>query len=552
MKKSFLFLLPLAMIAVSCNGLQKGNIFNEKFMKRNFAEREVATESFEAPRKVTLDLGAGVTAVADQGTQGILTVSKADDNKGLFCVYNNKYVLPVDKYDAGSLNVVSDNTINRKFFYGKKTVDAKQTIYVYDEDGNKLYEGEFGALNVIGSQIARSEVEGNEHSVAQINVGGVTRAYAIYNVDRTLKEVLSEEDYLNKHSYVVNGINLSAYGHKDVILTQSAQAGIGTRYAAFNEKKGKFVSSFVIPNDAAMTIRVGNHMFYQTIKPLNEREKKYDFYNPDDDTKYNYETYKVDYMTGKQSKINTKIIFAAMTGMRDLYNNKNFIDQLYINGIREVLKGKILSSRSYGYVLNDNLKKVADVSGINLNSLKEFGDYYISNANIVYDSKLKEVGQSTSAVTDKHIVAYGGGVGLIDHTGKFIYRPVAQQIVALTKGYYVALFANKLQVLKMSDKEKVEIAKEIESTQYTYTAQTKSKAHVALANNEAKAFVLDVTSGEVTEAPVKATEDVFVTQFSAKFNGGSLEAEGTVYKSGESYYVLRDSTQFAYSYLKLK
>lgn len=552
MKKSFLFLLPLAMIAVSCNGLQKGNIFNEKFMKRNFANREVAAESFEAPQKVTLDLGAGVTAVADQGTAGILTVSKADDNKGLFCVYNNKYVLPVDKYDAGTLNVVTNNTINRKFFYARKTVDAKQTIYVYDEDANKLYEGEFGALQIVGSQIARSEVEGNEHTVAQINVGGVSRAYATYNVDRTLKEVLSEEEFANKHPYVVNGERMSAFGHSDIILTQSAQAGIGTRYAAFNEKKGKFVSSFVIPSDALIQFTIGNHMFYQTIKSLNEREKKYDFYNPGDDTKYNYETYKVDYMTGKETKVNTKIIFAPMTAMRNLYNNKNVVDSVYISGVREVLKGKVLSQTEYGFIFNENLKKVADVSGIALNTLREFGDYYISGENIVYDSKLKEVGQSTAPGTDKHIVAYGGGWGLIDHTGKFIYRPVAQQIIAMTKGYYVALFANKLQILKMSDKEKVEIAKEIEATQYAFNSQTASNAHLILNNSEAKAFVLDVRSGEVTEKPVKATTDELVTQFNNSFMGNSLEVEGTVYKAGESYYVLRDSTKYEYSYLKLK
>ena len=549
MKKSFLFLLPLAMIAVSCNGLQKGNIFNEKFMKRNFANREVAAESFEAPQKVTLDLGAGVTAVDDQGAEGILTVSKADDNKGLFCAYNNKYGLPVDKYDAGSLNVVTNNTINRKFFYAKKTVDAKQTIYVYDEDGNKLYEGEYGVLNIIGSQIDRWDVEGNEHSVAQINIAGITRAYAIYNVDRTLKEVLTEEDYANKHPYAIDGERLTAYGHKNIILTQSAPTATGTRYAAFNEKKGKFVSSYVIPTNADFTVRIGDHIFYQTFETLHERDKKYDFYDEDTNTKYNYETYKVDYMTGKQTKINTKFILAPVT--RNLYNSKNVVDLAYLNGVKEVVKGKLLSQESYGFIFDENLKRVADVSGINLNTLREFGDYYISGSGVVYDSKLQEVGQSTSAVADKHIVSYGGGWGLIDHTGKFVYRPVAQQMVPMAKGYYVALFTNKLQVLKMSDKEKVEITKEIESTQYIYTAQTKSKAHVALTNT-VKAFVLDVTSGEVTEAPVKATEDVFVTQFSAKFNGGSLEAEGTVYKSGESYYVLRDSTQFAYSYLKLK
>ena len=538
------------MIAVSCNGLQKGSIFNEKFMKRNFANREVATETFEAPRKVALDLGAGVTAVDDQGTQGILVVSKADDNKGLFCAYNNKYGLPVDKYDAGSLNVVSNNIINRKFFYARKTVDAKQTIYVYDEDGNKLYEGEYGALNIIGSQIDRWEVEGNEHSVAQINVGGVTRAYAIYNVDRTFKEVLSEEDYLNKHPYAINGERLSAYGHQNIILTQSTPSATGTRYATFNEKKGKFVSSFVIPNSAAFTFTIGDHMFYQTFETLHEREEKFDFYDKDTDTKYNYETYKVDYMTGKQSKVNTKFIFAPIS--RNLYNNKGVVDLAYISGVKEVLKGKLLSQESYGFIFNENLKKVADVSGINLNSLREFGDYYISASGVIYDSQLKEVGQSTSPAADKHIVSYGGGWGLIDHTGKFIYRPVAQQIVAMAKGYYLAAFSNKLQVLKMSDKEKVEIAKEIEGSQYTFNSLTASEAHILLNDSEAKVFVLDIRSGEISEKPVKGETDTLVAQFDAEFLGNSLSIAGFVYKSGESYYALRDSTQYTFSYLKVK
>ena len=552
-KQSLLFLLPLAMIVTACGNLDKGDIFNEKFMKRNFGQRVEIAYQTEAPNKQDLSFGDGVTAVAPQGTQGILTITKGE-NKGLFNVYNNKYVLPVDKYDDGGISVFTNNTVNRKFFAGKKTVETVTTLYVYDEDGNKLYEGANGELSFIGSQIDRWEVEGNEHSVVVVKIGGISKAFATYNVDRTLKEVISEEEYSNKHPYLVDGERLSAYGHKDIILVASNQAQVGVRYSAFNEKKGKYLSSFVIPTESIpFSFKIGDYIFYQTFRELNEREKKYDFYAEDAGLKYNFETYKVNYLTGKETKVNTRFVFASMNATRNLYNAKGVANLFYINGVREINRDKTLTAKEKGLVLNEKLKAVADVSGINLNGLTEFENYYISDNGNVYGNKLKEVGYSSSNVADKHIVTSQGAKGLVDHTGKFIYRPVAQQLTAMLKGYYLAQFANKFQILKMSDKEKVDVIKEVEAKDYVLTSGTMSLAHLLLEGaTDHKAYVLDITTGAITEAPKNGETDTLVHQFNGSFNGSSLSIEGNVYKSGDNYYVLRDSTKAAYSYAKSK
>ena len=137
-KHSLLVLLPFALIITGCGGLGKGSIFNEKFMKRNFGNLETKYER-EAPHKVSLDLGTGVTAVVP-AQAGILTVSK-DENKGYFSVYANKYVLPVDNYDAaGGMSIIHNNALDRNFFVGKKTADGVTTGVVYDDDAICLHD----------------------------------------------------------------------------------------------------------------------------------------------------------------------------------------------------------------------------------------------------------------------------------------------------------------------------------------------------------------------------------------------------------------------------
>lgn len=551
-KHSLLVLLPFALIVTGCGGLGKGSIFNEKFMKRNFGNLETKYER-EAPHKVSLDLGTGVTAVVP-AQAGILTVSK-DENKGYFSVYANKYVLSVDNYDAvGGMSIIHNNTLDRNFFVGKKTADEVTTGAVYDDDANKLYEGKMGNVSISYHYLDMGEIEGNEEVLVKINIDGVAKSYVTYNLDGSLKQILSEEEYISKNPYLVDGFNLAEYGHKDILLTTSYEPGIGYRYAAFNTKKGKFISSFVTPEDYAALFVIGDSVIYQTVKEVEERAKKYDFYDVDMmgvGRKYNYETYSVNYMNGKQSKINTKFVLNSLDDNYDLYNKKGIFEYEYAEGVRTVGKDKVLSKERRSLIFNEKLKEVADVTGVRFSSLEEVSEnLYQNNAGVIYDEKLKEVGYINSVHNDFHIVNYNGVFGLVDHTGKVAYRPVALDLEYLGDGYYYALLTDKVQILKMNDKEKVEIVKEVLSSDYEFDYITASSLHLAFVNSEAKEFILDVTIGQMTEAPVPETTDTFVSSFADSFIADTLAMTADVYKSGDAYYAIRCSTKTAYSYPK--
>ena len=553
-KHSLLVLLPFALIVTGCGGLGKGSIFNEKFMKRNFGNLDEQYER-EALHKVSLELGTGVTAVTGAAQSGILTVSK-DENKGFFSVYANKYVLPVDNYDTtGGTSIIHNNSLGRNFFVGKKTVEEVTTGVVYDDDANKLYEGKMGNVSITYHFLDMGEIEGNEKTLVKVNVDGVTKAYATYNLDGSLKGILSEEEYINKNPYLVDGFNLAEYGHKDIIMTMSFEAGVGTRYAAFNTKKGKFISSFVVPDDTAAMFVLDDFVIYQRIMEVEERAKKYDFYDLDPTTyegkKYNYETYSVNYMNGKQSKINTKFVLNSIINSFDLYNKKGVFEYEFFEGIRTVGKNKVLSTEKRSLIVDKKLKEVADVSGVAFDTLFEVGEnLYQNDYGVIYDEKLKEVGCINSVNNDYHIVNYNGALGLVDHTGKIVYRPVAQDLEYLGDGYYYALLTDKIQILKMNDKEKVEIVKEVLSKDYELDYISASSLHLAFENSEHKEYILDVTSGEMTEAPVPDAADTLVISFAGSFIDSTLSIQAEVYKSGDTYYALRSSTKTTYSYPK--
>ena len=549
-KHSLLVLLPFALIVTGCGSLGKGSIFNEKFMRLNFGNQLDEKYESEAPHKVTLELGSEVTNVAAKQS-GILLVTKGEQ-RGLFSSHNNKYVLPVDKYDAGDNNtaIIQNNNLSRKFFVGKKTVDEKTYVSVYDEDGNKLYEGESGEVTISGSFIARSEVEGNEYSMAKVNVDGVMKACAIYNVDQSLKEVLNEEQYTNKNPYFINGFKMSDYGHKEIIIATSNDGNTGTRCSAFNTKRGKFVSSFVIPDSAVFTATMGDYIVYQKIRQCHERDKKYDFTTSPAGDKYNFETYKINYLTGKETKIKSKFVFNTVYNEMELFNNKGVLKYYYVSGARVIGKDKILSQEAKNVILNENMKEKADVSGIDFANLYYTGKYCISPDNVIFDAKLKEVGRINSTSNEWHIVQSNGGYGLVDHTGKFIYRPTAEYIELISEGYYIAYYDNKIQILKMSEKEKVEVSKEILNTDYAFYGYTSSMEHIILENSEHKQFVLNITSGSIVEKEVKGDTDTLVVAYGGSFIGGSLEVEGAVYQSGDTYYIIRSSTKITYSYPK--
>ena len=548
-KRSILFFLPLALIVTSCNGLNKGSIFNEKFMKRNFGNTIQTSYVANGPQKSSLNLGTDISNVSSY-TQGILQVTKSEGNSGLFSVYTNRYVLPVDKYDASGIGLINNSILNRMFFYGKKTVDGNTTITIYDEEANKLYEGKSGSVNISANVFDVTQREGNEYGVAIIKIDSVIKNYVIYNVDRKLNRIMSAEEYLAKNQYSFDSMSLSLYGHKELMVLVSYEASVGSRLVVYNTKKDKAISSFVIPAEAVGHFSVGNHYIYQVIKPVDERAKKYDFYDSDSGEKFNFDTYSVNYLNGKEHKINTKYIFKNINDSDSLFNKNGVYKYFWASGVRKIEKDKVLSTKRETIIFNERVKPVANVSGINLESIVEFDNYYIStDSGIVYDQKMREVGKISTTSNNYHIVNKNGNFGLVDHTGKFVYQPLAALINPMIDNYYFSVCSDKMEILLMEQNEKVSVTHTFSKDIYSYSGSTASKAHVLLNNKEdGKNYVLDIQSGSLTLAYVPDTSDEYITSFSGSFVGDSISMQGSIYKSGETYYLVSSSTATQYSY----
>ena len=565
MKKSLLLILPAALIVAGCSGnLKKGDIFNEKFMKQNYSVNEVTVEN-EGWHKTLLNLGSDINAVAPVATanvNGILRVEKTDGKVGLYSTYEDRFVLPVDTYDVGSAEAkhYSNGAIQMNFFMGKKTVETVTTIYIYDEYGNLLYSGNSGAVSFNGGVIGREDRKNDEHIAINVRVGGQIKVTATYNIKNELKEVLSFEERAEQYEYTFDGTNLKMYGHEELISTFSQQPGIGIRYQVYNTKKDKFISSFVVPENItpAEPLMVGDHLIYQVIKELHEREKKYDFYDEEQGMKYNFETYRVNYLTGKEEKINTKFVFSLLQPRQTLLDKKGEYKYEYLNGVREIQKDKTLSLQRRAIIVDEKLKEVADVSGINLSTanIKPFGDYYIANdTNTIYDAKLKEVGKLQNAVApDKHICIRENGYGLVNHVGKFIFSPGARNILPLMKGYYVASFDGNFKVLKMASEDKVEVVREFSETEYPMWYQDSSTQHLYVLDKENVAYVYDIVSNQLTKAEtIDPINDHLVGEWDGvQLVNDSIDATISIYKNGDNYYMYRTMSKTIESFPSYK
>ena len=186
-------LLPFALIVTGCSGnLKKGSIFNEKFMKRNFGAEVEETHEYVAPEKFELSLNedgqtANLTSVGD-----LIEVAK-DGVLGYYSLTTNSYVLPLSlgiTSGRGYVNV-STSGYQLRLIYGTKTVEDKETLYVFDELGNKLYEGAKGSLSYGMSKIPQYDVKGNERFLLEVRVNNALEAAvsakALATADETIR-----------------------------------------------------------------------------------------------------------------------------------------------------------------------------------------------------------------------------------------------------------------------------------------------------------------------------------------------------------------------------
>ena len=548
-KNSMLMLLPFAIIVTGCSGnLKKGSIFNEKFMKKNFGAEVEESHEFTAPEKFELNFDSGVTAEVD--TNPLLFKTSKDGVLGYYSIATDSHVLPLSEGVTSELtrqSVVAAGGSSIQVLYGSKTVEEKDIIIIYDEFGNKLYEGKKGQTAFSLTKVNKLEAREKGRFTLQVEVGGTLVAVAYYNVDGSLKEVLSNEQYYAANPYMQYGSNLKHYGYEN-LWAKEVSYGEEARYNVYDAKKGKYVASFTVPEAATGRLRMKDKLIYQIKEKLPERAKKYDYSDGED--KYNISTYSVSYLTGKTKQIKTKLVFNA-NAPTSLLNKKGIYEYVHLSQVKSIGKDKVLSPVERDIVVNEKLKEVADVTGTRLTSLVPYEkDYYVNGEGVVYDNKLKEVG----LIRDKnsglqHIVKVDARYGLVNHKGEFVAEPIYKKItMSVDKSHYFLESDTAFKFVVMNEKEEVSLIKEISKEEYTYGNNAFSKYYSFVKKEDSSKVLFDSYTGE--EVVIQEGLDVMYLENAGLFSGllSSLTINCEVYLKDGKFTIIRSKDKVNRSY----
>ena len=564
-------LLPFSLIITGCGGLKKGSVFNEKFMQANFGDKIEKAYEFVVPQKADLALEGTFNdpyfpTNPDTGAQHkYLMFLRQGDKSGYFSVVENKFVLPLDNYYESGSSVKKANGFDLLFLYNFKFDEENvRTSYLYDEYGNEIFVGENGANGDGGKSlwVYKETFEAPEGSDLKTLIkvckgtqyNNVPVAFAYYTVDAKLKEVISAEEYYKRNPYMaMKEQSLAEYGHPELTLLFHNSGG-AVNYYVLNTEKQKYVSTFSTPASANI-IAFSDYIFYQVEKKPHEREDSaYTYY--DGAEKVNLETYRVNYLTGKEEKIKTDfvlntIVSPTKVAIKDEKGNKTL---LFLANTRQIEKDKSLSTIRRSVILDKNLKEVADLGGIDFLNIKPFGDKYWTVKYVVYDSQMKEVGylpDLTNVNTPR--IAYDGGYGLVDYTGKYIVNPSWGMIQKLDIGeYYYASNAKVHKVFKVEDEKAIEVGS-LDIEKYTPSAATGSNAHMIVHDIEAdKDLVWDMRNGTFSDIVEPGTTDNHWTIQSVTACEGTLTVQGNIYKKDGSFFAITSATYITKSYVSSK
>ena len=561
-KHSLLMLLPFALIVTGCSGLGKGSIFNEKFMKRNFGEAVKQTHQIAEPEKFDLNFEEGVTPT-ETDQFDLFKVSK-DGKVGYYNLLNKTYPVPLSVGITDNLKVSSTSTppttqnpsVSLRVLSGTKEVDGNTVLLVFDDFGNKLYEGANGAVNLSASIMSRNVAEGKERTALFVMVGGEMKAVAFYNVDGSFKEVLTSDEFVKKFPYAQFGESLADFGHKEltykvVELETPLHEVYARRCAVYNTKKEKYIASFEIPGSAYYTI-IGDNIIYQVSQNLPERAEKYDYSVNND--KFLIDTYSVSLATGKTKSVKTNFVLSESDDELNLANTKGIFKYKLFEQIKEIGKDKVLSEVERDVILDQNLKEKADVTGVDIADLVPFGDKYYANLwyGFIYDSKLREVGRTRGTVISEPHLVRDGRYGLINHKGEYIEQPIYVDADAVgNDGHYALATETNWKFVKVNEKEKVELIKEISKDDYT-VGDAFAKYIFATRKSDSKNVAFDVTNGQEIAIPEVAEGSEFrYSSIVDRFNS-TVEAGMMVYRKDSTYTIilLKDNISVEYSFKK--
>lgn len=561
-------LLPFALIVTGCNGnLKKGKLFNAEFAKQNFFREEIATNyEYHNCEKVDLNLGDGVTAVKYMGgTSDILTVSKAGAH-GYYNTATNKFVIPLS--EGLTLDSVLTPDESLKWYSGWKLVDGQKIRMVFDDYGNKLWEGTIASESVpwaVGfRRVDRYEFGEKICFEAKVEIGSNNNyvAVAYYNVDRTLREVISIEEY-NKRQYEKNtiGESLARYGHSDLHLIKET-AGGGTRYVVYNHEKAKVVSTYVVPDSVVWSKTIGDRVLYQIRNTLPQRAKKYDV--SIGENKYDYETYSVNYLNGKVLKVKTNLLFFTDVVVNSAVqkDGKGFEKYLYLDQIQEITENKVASPIKKDIIVDEKLNVVADVTGIGYASLAPFDkEHVVSSKNVIYDLELKETGfYERSNLDPVNVATVNGKKTIINYAGKYLVQPIYDKITEVAEGkLYLLESPTEYKFGKLNDNGEVDLYGTLLKSEYEEFVGSEqpqvAKYRVFTKVSDLSKQIFDATNGEKVELvqPLAGSTPLSFPMMQSKCSYkallDSIDIYAEVYEKDGAYYMIRQYQKITYDFV---
>ena len=563
-------MLPCALVLASCSGskLDKGSIFNETFMKKNFTpEYSLSTVKNDILNvsNISFDFDS---VTADPQASWLVHVVK-DGKAGLFNASNNSmFVAPAE---GQTIEVVGVNvTMAMTYFVVVKTTNTetlKNYVKVIDELGNVLYDGEGQGAVISGSMINKDQRIDKEVVRFKVSPYGastpVDAVFAYYGVDGALLKRGSAKDYTPGAGEVfIEETNLKSYGHPELSLIRSAvqtsvydyetdnyvNKVVGTRYTVHNNEKHEYVTSFVIPTNA-VKISVGTYLVCQEKNLLEERATDYDLFL--DGNKYDIETYRINLLDGKKDYIDSRFYFADtyIENTKPLYNEKGIYEYYFMPDLRMIKDNKVLEPEYYGYIFNEKLEVLADVTGINFANLKQYGDRYLDRTNgVVYDAHLHEVGavqaNSTNIITDTKY----GTKGLVGLDGKILLPATASSITELDSNRGIYYVSGSTSSLVQVDNENNSIKTLADLTKYKYDGYSYSNGTKILSDEDGNKYVLDIYTGEIIDDFKPAETDTVVFDVKSTISYGLTSVYNKIYRRSDgSHYSVKTTTEYTYA-----
>ena len=151
---------------------------------------------------------------------------------------------------------------------------------------------------------------------------------------------------------------------------------------------------------------------------------------------------------------------------------------------------------------------------------------------IIYNNNLEEI-------SNVDVIIHGEyeGVGLVNFDGKVVLAPTAEHIEALDNGYFRVVYKDSFKFVHLDYATgELKVIKECSNEEYTYNGTTLD-FYVMLDGAE-KTYVLDLTTGEITEL---ITPDLADTQLALAF--------GQIYGSLRVYYAVLMKTSEGQHYI---